>query len=334
MQNMTPNRILYYPYINIPDTLWTSRALLYWDNIGVIVPEDYIYHPEKLNPRMLDLVTSQLVEQIIPRKFTEKLNDFKKGFLDIILSPKFAINERRQDFVKGKHFNIHVEKFDNGLMSILVELGLAKWGDWPWWSVEAETATMLMTYLATIISVLDDRGPVTDEINISPKKRFSRAITNSIDEKMMLRNRLLNDILPLPTKIEIDDLVKIKSSYSKDLLRFRNNIEKIILDLSLFKDTKDFENRYKLQLAEIRDTKEFITDKLKGPNFGKVVFGTICSLTATGIAVAQTPQEQLYWTIPSILTAVYTAIDSHKKSDIRHQQPLSYLALIDKQLKY
>jgi hypothetical protein len=82
-----------------------------------------------------------------------------------------------------------------------------------------------MTYLATVISVLDNRGPVTDDITINPKKGFS-ALNKSVDEKMALRNRLPNAILPLPSEIDINALEKIKNKYSKDLLRFRNNIEK------------------------------------------------------------------------------------------------------------
>jgi hypothetical protein len=192
-------------------------------------------------------------------------------------------------------------------MHTLEELGLAKWEQWPWWTVEEETAKISMTYLASVISVIDKRSPLTDSISANPTRRFS--VAGKQDDKMELRNRLLNDILPLPTKIKVADLVKIKEKYSPELNKLRNNIEKIILDISQFEDTRDFETRYKLQIDEIKDTRKFIAGKLSEPQFGKIVFGTLCSLSATGIAVAQSPHDQLYWTIPSILTAVYTAID-------------------------
>ena len=217
-------------------------------------------------------------------------------------------------------------------MHILEELGLATWESWPWWLVEVETAKLLMTYLASIISVMDERSPLTDDISTNTIEPFSLT-GRPYDDKMEIRNRLLNDILPLPSKIKVSDLEKIKGKYAKELIRFRNNIENLILDLSRFEDARDFENRYKFQIAEIREAKEFITDKLSEPQFGKIVFGTLCSLTATGIAIAQAPNDQLYWTIPSILTAVYTAIESHRRNDIKERQPLSYLALIDRQLK-
>ena len=329
---MITDKILYYPYINIPNNLWTSRALLYWDNIGVIVPMDFVYNPEKLESHMHDLVTAQLVEQIVPMNFTADLPNFKKGFLDIILSQKFNVNLKRKDFGRGKHLKIHVEKFDNGIMNVLEEIGLAKWKEWPWWNVEIETAKILMTYLASVISLIDKRRLLTDSIAANPK-RFFALIAGKQDDKIKLRNRLLNDILPLPTKIKVSDLAKIKEKYSHELNRFRNNIETIILDISKFEDTGDFETYYKLQLDDIKDTKNYIAGKLSEPKFGKIVFGTLCGLSAAGIAVAQTPQEQFYWTIPSILNAVYTAIESHKRNDIIKKEPLSYLALVERKLK-
>jgi len=327
---MTSDKILYYPYINIPDSIWTSRALLYWDNVGVIVPEEFIRYPDKLEPHMQDLVKAQLVDQVIPLNFTENLPNFKKGFEQILKSPKFDRNSKHRNFVSHRYSRIHVEKFNNEIMQNLHDMGLARFDKWPWWNVETETANILMTYLASVISIMDERSPVTDTINeVIPTDLVSEART---DERMELRNRLLNDILPLPTKIEVSDLEKIKGKYKNELTRFRNNIEKIILDLTQFEDTTDFEDRYKLQLKEIKDSREFIADKLSEPRFGKIVFGTLCSLSATGIAIAQTPHEQIYWTIPSILTAVYSAVDSHRRRDI-WEQPLSYLALIDRQLK-
>ncbi|NVN96669.1 hypothetical protein HXX01_00205 [Candidatus Nomurabacteria bacterium] len=328
---MDSEKILYYPYINIPDNIWTSRSLLYWDNVGVIVPEDYIYNPEKLEPYMHELVSAQLVEQIIPRKFTEELEQFKNGFFDIILTPKFRLDQKRINFRRGNHLRIHVEKFDNGIMQTLEGLGLARWADWPWWHVETETAKILMVYLASIISVMDNRRPVTDNVVEKPPQLVRGLIKN--DNKLELRNRLLNDILPLPTKIEVRDLEKIKSKYSKELNRFRNNIEKIILDINQINETEDFEKRYKLQINEITETKKYIIDKLSEPKFGKIVFGTLCSLSATGIAIAQTPDNLIYWTIPSIMNAVYQAVMNHKRDDILKREPLSYLALIDRQLK-
>lgn len=41
------NSLLYYPYINLPKNNWTIRALLYYDNVNSIVPEQYFNEPER-----------------------------------------------------------------------------------------------------------------------------------------------------------------------------------------------------------------------------------------------------------------------------------------------
>ena len=36
------NNLLYYPYINLPNTDWAIRALLYYDNISsTLIPQHY-----------------------------------------------------------------------------------------------------------------------------------------------------------------------------------------------------------------------------------------------------------------------------------------------------
>lgn len=50
------NNLLYYPYINLPNTDWTIRALLYYDNIGSIVPTQYFHEPEQYEPFMREVI--------------------------------------------------------------------------------------------------------------------------------------------------------------------------------------------------------------------------------------------------------------------------------------
>ena len=57
---MTDN-VLYYPYISLPNNLWTFRTLLYYDNVGIIVPNDYIYDPDQHSDWMLQLIKLNLV---------------------------------------------------------------------------------------------------------------------------------------------------------------------------------------------------------------------------------------------------------------------------------
>lgn len=59
-------RVLYFPYIRVPETPWLTQMLLYWDEVSSIVPSDYIGHPESLGTHMLGLVQEELVRQVVP----------------------------------------------------------------------------------------------------------------------------------------------------------------------------------------------------------------------------------------------------------------------------
>lgn len=50
------DNLLYYPSINLPDTDWTIRTLLYYDNIGSIVPEQYFHEPDLYEPFMREAI--------------------------------------------------------------------------------------------------------------------------------------------------------------------------------------------------------------------------------------------------------------------------------------
>jgi hypothetical protein len=61
------DKLLYFPYINLPNTDWTVRTLLYYEKVGSIVPDDFFYAPEKnYDPFMLELVKQELVFPINP----------------------------------------------------------------------------------------------------------------------------------------------------------------------------------------------------------------------------------------------------------------------------
>lgn len=327
---MTDN-ILYYPYISLPENIWTYRALLYYDNLGVIIPNSYIRNPEEHSKEMLNLIRANLVDQIRPIDYTDDLEEFKDGFLDELLSPKRRVDLKRNSFRLGNFSRIHVEKFDKGLMRALVELGLARQGDdWAWWDVESQTAFMLMTYLASIISIRDNRLPITD--SISNENRFT-SINKRNTDKLQLRNRILNEILPLPSKISINKLENFKGKYLNELRTFRRSVESLIIELNKYnKDDGDFDELYKLKIEEITERKNFLTGQMKKPSFGKIVFGTLSTISASGYAIVDTPVEKLIWVLPSLVSAAYTVVTSYQNSVLLKKEDFRYLALVDKKL--
>ena len=65
------NNLLYYPYINLPNTDWAIRALLYYDNISSIVPTQYFYEPEQYEPFMREVIQNELIHPINPMRLCQ-----------------------------------------------------------------------------------------------------------------------------------------------------------------------------------------------------------------------------------------------------------------------
>ena len=144
--------LLYYPYINVPRTDWTLRTLIYYDNIGSIVPQEYFHEPERNYDRlMLDLVRNELVTPINPIEVLENPWEITRPFIELIERNRTKLLTLQNSFRQGqggnihndkfsKKVNIHAEKFDESVFYALENLGLAERTDGRWYSVEQKNS--------------------------------------------------------------------------------------------------------------------------------------------------------------------------------------------------
>lgn len=164
--------LLYYPYINIPRTDWTLRTLIYYDQVGSIVPQNYFYEPDRYDRFMRELVQNDLVIPINPMEVLERPWEISRPFLEYVNSREFKIRQRRESFQRERvgrihrgKFNgprIHAEKFDGEIFYQLVQAGLAEREDYEWFKVEQKTANDLMSFLASVIGGKLNFLPTTD----------------------------------------------------------------------------------------------------------------------------------------------------------------------------
>jgi hypothetical protein len=62
---------LYYPYIEVPDSPALTRVLLYWDELGSIIPHER--SPMRLRARTRELVDTGLVRPVSPDDYGTNL---------------------------------------------------------------------------------------------------------------------------------------------------------------------------------------------------------------------------------------------------------------------
>jgi hypothetical protein len=326
------NNLLYYPYINLPRTDWTLRTLLYYDNIGSIVPQEYFYNPkDSYDEFMLELVRNQLVTPINPIEVLENPWQVTRPFLELIENNQDALRTSQKRFNQGysgninkfSKTNIHADKFDENIFYGLEQLGLAERTNDRWYTVEKRTANNLMSFLATLISAKTNRLPTTDYIRPSYYRQ-------SFNQETLKRETILTNLIPFPEEIDIKRLFKFKEKHSDLLTRFRTRVEIIVLDPNIVEGTPLFHQN----LAELLQHKEELTARMNESQFNKILFGTVCGLIGAyqGIATASTTSA-IIGGLPGFANAVYSALQIEKAENVFDQSGLKYLALADKRLR-
>lgn len=158
------SRVLYFPYIRVPESIWLTQMLLYWDQVSSIVPYEFVHKPESLGPYMLSLVRAGLVFQVIPGAHIYEIPRFFDAFSGYIDGLGREIAHRKERFARGSTFRIHIEKLGD-IGDLLVRERLAVPEQYPWYEVERETADDFMSYLAASLGQVQsiDSAPVTDD---------------------------------------------------------------------------------------------------------------------------------------------------------------------------
>jgi len=150
-----PDKVLYFPYIKVPKSVWFTRVLLYWDRVGSIVPSEFLYQPERLGPYMADLVRAGLVEQVIPAERMRDIPHFAESFLEYVdaQSSRRTWLQRMRLATPSAWEEIHAEKMQD-IAEGLIRRGLARRlkHEYSWYAVDPRTAAAFMAYLAAVLN--------------------------------------------------------------------------------------------------------------------------------------------------------------------------------------
>lgn len=321
------NKVLYFPYIKVPNSLWFTRMLLYWDEVGAIVPASFTKHPEKLGEHMRSLVQEGLVTQIIPSYYMKSLPSFRDSFLSYLSSLRPEIKEKRREaFKRENYFSIHIEK-THGLELEFERMGLAKSAKYPWWFVECDTADEFMLYLAGTLGNLKELeyAPISDSIQY-----LNRLISLSGPEIFnhgdisQLRLEILESIFPVPTRLlKVSEISNFKIKHGSKLKALRLRVEKEIIDIANINDISLRERRLEIFKEESRGAIQEIIAVMNESGFRNI---TLNSWAAIIISLSKD--------IPILGSLAKAIWDAYKKEDFSGIDPAYlYAAYAQKMLE-
>jgi hypothetical protein len=321
------DQLLYYPYISLPESTWTTRSILYWDNVGAIVPNVYPERPNRFEQYMLDLVRAELVEQVFPYNYVHLARNFDEAFLRLTQQRNFDLDERRAAFRRGEHFQLHIQKIGERLIHELVEMGIArqKRNSWEWYYVESKTAKLFMMYLASVIGKAGGYTPATNSASNVDLSVHQNGLSYY---SQRMRGRFLNDLMPYPINPDPIKLKKFKEKNQTQLKHFRILLEGSVLHISGINNGSVRNQSYDLKKAEILHCKEEIAAKLNESRFGQITFGTIFGLAGAATAFAA---DQKAVGLISLANAVYSSFQGYDRPELSREY--AYLALIERDLR-
>lgn len=229
--------VLYYPTISLPSGKWLRQSLLYWDEIGSIVPKRY--DDTELYPYTTDVQYLKdegefrpFRPEMIFKRDWNTIKDFENELVDIVLSDEFQSmlppKDRRQFAAP-----VHQDKVCHEVFDFLQEAELAKRkdDDWDWYYFEDTTALLYMAVLAKYLADEDSQFTVPgtnlqryEHLNFLAKSR-SKAFDG-------LTVSFFN-ILPVPrSDIALTDILDFKRRRRDQLLQFRQMLNEIQHSLS------------------------------------------------------------------------------------------------------
>lgn len=331
--------LLYYPYINLPNTDWTIRALLYYDNIGSIVPTQYFNEPEQYEPFMREVIQNELINPINPMDVLEHPWEVSKIFGEYLDQKQNILGRRRSSLQKfgtsnihrekfsfGENgYKLHADKFDTDIFYALTQMGLAERIDDYWYNVEKKTAYDLMTFLTSVVANKIDYQPATDKIDYSFSTTYLRDQDIELRTRQYKRDLILKNLIPYPKQIDLTNLRRFKDRHLELLNTFSNKVELLALNPTITHESPLF----RITLEDMKMAKEELYARMNESHIGDIVFGTICGTISAGIGLLAAP---VLGAIPGFLNAIHSACKIERPENVIDQTGLKYLALVDKRL--
>lgn len=270
--------ILYYPHIEVPDD-WLKKSLLYWDEIGSIIP--HRYRGSSISASMDILRREEIFRRFDPTDLMhgsgfERVEDFASEFRSIIKSTDFIelvkplhrtrgklgqefVSER---FLRSNFVPIHHDKISHSLVEHLDRKGLVYLSSnrnappfvqamlrdfiddpYPedWILMERRTAGLYMSLLAKYLADNDMNSTVTGT-NDSEYHQLNYGAIGK-EARFACYTTTLHNILPSPERnTSIDQILKFRQRRKDELFLFRSVIQSFQDELSKAADQAQIMN--------------------------------------------------------------------------------------------
>jgi hypothetical protein len=330
---------LYYPTMNVPESPWLMRTLLYWDQVASIVPEamqaEVSEHP--FTHRLLNLGQLVLID---PSEALAKpgVEDDIHQALDIMgrLNP-----HRSEDaHLLSSNSGLRNEKMLYSVRLRLEELGYVRSSNLDdWLRVDNSIAGWYMGLLAGIIAgsyQRDNENSVVRPVTGSHAElnSFLNVPNNKVASGYVCR--VIHDVLPSPLRpLDPEEIAEFKEAHGEELRRLRNWVDKKILEGSQYEDEQLSIWARGLKF-EVEEDIVALSEAMKRRRWPKVALVGVGGVVASGLSLVNdvvTSMDVLSLGLTAGSSVIGLASAGMSLAELRrapkydHRAPLAYAAL-------
>ena len=336
--------ILYYPSMDIKDGIWLRNAMLYWDKIHSIVPNqfDADYSPEVQALKECGMYSSITPDELF---FSNEIDVFSNEVIHKIrgLNPNYRKDKKRN--MKNLQLPqigmmIHYKKIPTDLYDLMKSWGLLHVdGNGEWLEMEETAANIYMSTMAEylvkissadIIIGTDKNSYVYQEYEKQWKSQQSMCLT-SVFEKAM----------PTPNlDISFETILDFREKRESELLHMREEIRDFENGLSVcssWQEIKVATNTFREKWErELSDMDKLLKDHRIGYRMGNMK--SLIEITGGAVGLMQFTKDNLHsfptWVIGAgLVTAgvigVGTNFVNHRVSLKEYRNDASFAYLYD-----
>ena len=336
------DRVLYFPSIQVPSNNWFARMLLYWDSVATIVPTAALGDPEILGTSTHLLIEEKLLEVVTPDNSLwapSGPRGYRSAFLELIdRSPWLPRGAPAPERPRTK---VYLDKTGHGLADDLVDRDLAHYVEGPeyavWFSVEKQTAELLMAFLALILarSGPEPMVPITDRrpsLDALKNVRFeSQGQENVLVDTDAIRTCLLRGVLPAPSAIRAAEIATFKSKHQKELSVMRVAVEQEVLKAALIDDLTYRERSLELSVTKLRQQTDEVRARMKESGWRDISVSNVVGAVGATVALADALVTGGVLTLAAasigLLGASWGAYEGTRSKEDWLNRPMAYAAV-------
>lgn len=222
----------------MPSGRWLRQAILYWDEIGSIVPQRY--DETALIPYTTDIEFLRAEGEFRPFKTDliyqrewKDVQEFESELVEAILSTEFQSMLPPED-IRTAQARVHKDKVSDAVFDFLEDAQLAKRSreDSDWYYFEKHTSLLYMALLAKYLADADTISSTVTGTNMQAYKGLSFGAKSNSTSFHGLSVRFF-DILPVPSpNNSLADILDFKRRRQPHLLHFRKILRDVQLSIS------------------------------------------------------------------------------------------------------